>query len=196
MSSKMKNCEDCERPSNNQYFNCPPRMADGRHFTDYRPRCTQQFQDKVNNQLMSSYEQKVYLTNNAEDLIKKNAQNAYLGNRCGPCVEPYDQGTMVPEFEKQICNSRTCSFGVNDPYGLGLARQYYTQEVDESLKKRFINEKEKETKFFKENSQCCGSLKDQIQYYPIDGVTDKDFPRYTVPSGAMPLSGGDLLMKE
>ena len=26
-------------PSNNKYFDCPPRMSDGRNFTDYRPSC-------------------------------------------------------------------------------------------------------------------------------------------------------------
>ena len=33
----------CKKTSNNKYFNCPPRMDDGRHFTDYRPN------DRVNN---------------------------------------------------------------------------------------------------------------------------------------------------
>ena len=30
---------NCYRTSNNKFFNAPPRMADGRHFTDYRPSC-------------------------------------------------------------------------------------------------------------------------------------------------------------
>ena len=29
----------CSKTTNNKYFNCPPRMDDGRHFTDYRPNC-------------------------------------------------------------------------------------------------------------------------------------------------------------
>ena len=29
----------CYKASNNKYFNCPPRMDDGRHFTDYRSSC-------------------------------------------------------------------------------------------------------------------------------------------------------------
>lgn len=189
----LKKCEECERPSNNQYFNCPPRMSDGRHFTDYRPRCTQQYQDKVSNRLMSSYEQRVYLTANAEEIIKTNARNAYMVNRCGPCVEPYDQGTMTPEFEKQTCNSRTCSFGVSDPYGLGLGRNFYTEEQDQSIRKRFLEEKEKETAFFKQTSQCCGTTKDDLQYYPIDGIVDAENGRFAVPSGGVPMSGGDRL---
>ena len=29
----------CYKTSNNKYSDCPPRMADGRHFTDFRPNC-------------------------------------------------------------------------------------------------------------------------------------------------------------
>jgi hypothetical protein len=191
----FKKCEECERPSNNKFFNCPPRMADGRHFTDYRPRCTQQYQDKISNKLMSSYEHRMFLTANADELIKKNAINAYMQNRCGPCVEPYDQGTMVPEFEQQTCNERVCSFGVADPYGVGLGRQLYTEPREEEFKKRFMAEKEKETAFFKENVNCCSTVNDDIQYYPIDGVVKTDYERYSVPGGAVPLTGGDLMKK-
>lgn len=192
--SSFKNCEECTRPSNNQYFNCPPRMADGRHFTDYRPRCAQQYQDKINNKLMSSFEHRMYLMQNAEAIMKQNAADSYSTNKCGPCVEPYDQGTMLPELEKQICNERTCSFGVSDPYGLGLGRQYHTQERETSFKQKFIAEKEKETAFFKQNAQCCGTINDDIQYFPVDGLVEKEYPRATVPSGGKPFSGGDRLI--
>ena len=30
---------NCNKTSNNKYFNCPAKMSDGRHFTDYRPSC-------------------------------------------------------------------------------------------------------------------------------------------------------------
>jgi hypothetical protein len=30
---------DCYKTSDNKHFGCPSRMADGRHFTDYRPHC-------------------------------------------------------------------------------------------------------------------------------------------------------------
>lgn len=189
--AEFKQCQDCERPSNNQYFNCPPRMADGRHFTDYRPRCAQQFQEKLDQGMMSSYEYRMYLTQHAEDLILRNAVQAYTQNRCGPCVEPYDQGTMVPEYQKQSCNARTCTFSVQDPYGLGLGRQFGGE--DEEIKKRFLAEKEKETNYFKQNAQCCGTLQDDMQYYPIDGVVATGYQRPSVPGGGVPMTGGDLL---
>jgi len=187
----FKQCQDCERPSNNQYFNCPPRMADGRHFTDYRPRCTQQFQDKINNAMVSSYEYRMFLQNNADQLILRNASQAYMQNRCGPCVEPFDQGTMVPEVEKQTCNARTCTFATNDPYGLGLGRNF--GPTDESAKQRFLEEKVKETAYFKQNAQCCGTVRDEMQYYPIDGMVAQGYSRPSVPGGGAPMTGGDLL---
>lgn len=142
--AEIKTCTDCARPTNNQYANCPPRMADGRHFTDYRPRCVLQYNEK-----MSSYEQRMFLTQNADELMRANAQNAYLANRCGPCVEPYDQGTMVPEQTTQTCNDRTCTFNVTDPYGLGLGRNFYNEQTDTTARQRFLAEKEKEQAFFK-----------------------------------------------
>lgn len=189
--AEFKQCQDCERPSNNQYFNCPPRMADGRHFTDYRPRCTQQFQDKISNSLMSSYDYRMFLQNNASDLILRNASSAYTQNRCGPCVEPYEQGTMLPEFEKQTCNARTCSFGVSDPYGLGLGRNF--GEEDDEAKQAFLTAKQKETLYFKQNAQCCGTVQDEMQYYPIDGVVASGYARPAMPGGGVPMTGGDLL---
>jgi hypothetical protein len=189
----LKNCEECTRPSNNQYFNCPPRMSDGRHFTDYRPRCAQQYQDKISNKLMSSYEHRMYLVQNADAIMKQNAAESYNTNKCGPCVEPYDQGTMMPEFEKQECNERTCSFGVSDSYGLGLGRQFYTQARDDSFKQKFLAEKQKETDFFKQSAQCCGTINDDIQYFPLDGMIEKEYPRPTVPGGGKPFSGGDRI---
>lgn len=168
-------------------------MDDGRHFTDYRPRCTQQYQDKIADDTpFNSYEYRMYLINNAEDIIKKNATSAYIRNRCGPCVEPYEQGTMLPEMERQVCNERTCSFVVNDPYGIGLGRQFYTNESDDVFKQRFMEEKAKEQEYFKQNVQCCGTVSDDLQYYPIDGVVP-EINRVALPSGGVPLSGGDQI---
>lgn len=189
----LKTCEDCERPSNNKFFNCPPRMDDGRHFTDYRPRCTQQYQDKVKNNIMSSYDYRMFLTRNADSFIKHNALNAYMQNRCGPCMEPYNVGTMLPEIEKQTCNERTCSFAVNDPYGIGLGRKFFTQDMENAFEQRFLDEKQKEQTYFKQGSQCCGTIKDEMQYYPIDGTAPL-MERNAVPSGGTPLTGGDLLL--
>lgn len=191
--ASLKNCEECERPSNNKFFNCPPRMSDGRHFTDYRPRCTQQYLDKIENNIQSSYDHRLYLQRNADELIARNAKEAYQLNQCGPCVEPYDVGTMLPELEKQVCNERTCSFNVNDPYGLGLGRNYGTEQVNK-FNQKLVEEKTKDTLNFKESTQCCGTIQDDLEYFPINKLVSENYPRQAHPSGGKPLSGGDRLV--
>jgi len=100
-------------------YNCPNRLSDGRHFTDYRPRCFTNFDALP--KPMSSYDYRMYLTHQAEHLIEQNRQDAFRKNMCEPCVNP---STMLPEQHVQVCDGRKCSFPVNDPNGLGLGRKY------------------------------------------------------------------------
>jgi len=58
---------------------CPIKMADGRSFTDYRPRCmvNSELMTDVskNNMIKSSYESRVFLQENAEKLMERNRLN-------------------------------------------------------------------------------------------------------------------------
>ena len=45
---------------------CPPRMSDGRHFTDFRPNCTINNMLRVQNKVANSYEYRMFLTRNAD----------------------------------------------------------------------------------------------------------------------------------
>ena len=191
--ASFKDCNECSRASNNKSFNCPPRMADGRHFTDYRPRCYGQYLIKENNNIPSSYDYRMYLTRNASGIMKKNALDAYSTNKCGPCAEPYDEGTMVPESSKEQCNARTCTFSKADPSGLGLGRQYYNPADEKAFRAEFVKAKERENKYFKSNANCCTTPEDDLYYYPIDGSVKNTYDRYSVPGGGVPLSGGDYL---
>lgn len=183
----MESCTSCTGSSSDIFMSqCPPRMADGRNFTDYRPRCFQQYM--VDDKLMSSFEQRMFLTRNAEELMKKNAAVAYTQNRCGPCVEPYDQGTMLPEQVKQSCNAKTCTFAVSDPYGLGVGREYILSEEDKAFRAKFIAEKEKEQAAFKSEADIKPHSIDP-EYFPIGGMLTTQYDRYAVPSGAVPLAG-------
>ena len=111
-------------PSNNKYFDCPPRMSDGRNFTDYRPSCD------VNNaylnlgDILNSYEYRMFLTRNAENLMNKNRQTACDDNCCSQCMPPYDIGTMLPEKNLVRCDKNTCDMGLSYSGGLGTGRVY------------------------------------------------------------------------
>ena len=75
----------CDKTSNNKYFNCPPRMADGRNFTDYRPNCYVNNLLRYTNRTMSSYEYRQFLINNGSELMKINNLYTSEKNECGPC---------------------------------------------------------------------------------------------------------------
>ena len=62
----------CYKTSNNKYFDCPPRMADGRFFTDYRPNCYTQNLIRSKNGLNNSFQYRMFLTHNAENLMDIN----------------------------------------------------------------------------------------------------------------------------
>lgn len=189
MSVDKKNCSSCTRETDNANFGCPVK-GDYRLFTDWRPRCATQYIDMISDQLPSSLDQRMFLTHNADQIMKDNALKAYLKAGCGPCVETpsWNDGTMLREFDTQVCNSRTCSFRTNDPWGLGRQRQYYDDEQDMSVQKEFIAQKEKENAYFKQAAKCCDATTTDKLYYPIGGGTQTNYSRFVTPSGAVPMS--------
>jgi hypothetical protein len=102
-------------------------MSDGRSFTNYSPRCVRNFEHQV--QPKPSYDYRMYLIHNAENLMKRNLEEAYKTNICGPCAKP---STMLPEQNVQMCDGRTCKFPVNDRHGLGLGRRVGGEEENYS----------------------------------------------------------------
>lgn len=111
---------------------CPSRMADGRAFTDYRPRCA------VNAELLtglaagnpsaplSSYESRMFLQQNAETVMQGERMKAVERLiPCAPCRRPAtDAGTMLPERYVVRCTPTTCTRAEINPAGLGDGRTY------------------------------------------------------------------------
>jgi hypothetical protein len=92
----------CNKTSNNKHFDCPARMDDGRVFTDYRPSTTVDDMIRYSNNVMSSYEYRQFLINNANNIMSVN--NNYTKEKVGCNSCDYQE---VP-FQT-ICN-------VNDKY--------------------------------------------------------------------------------
>lgn len=111
----MQQKGNCNKTSDNKYFDCPAVMNDGRAFTDYRPSTTVDDMIRIGNNVRSNYEYRQFLTNNATAIMEIN--NKYLDNKlgCPGCNTP-----MMP-FEKTcVYNS---SYGVcssDDFKGMGL----------------------------------------------------------------------------
>ena len=87
----------CYKTSNNKYFKCPPRMSDGRHFTDYRLNCGVNNLIENNQQITSSYQYRQHLTHNATKLMDLNRNN----NR--NCIHSVPSLLPPPSYGLSLC---------------------------------------------------------------------------------------------
>lgn len=187
-------CGSCEKTSENKFFNCPPKMSDGRHFTDYRPRCAVNYPADFKNAPMNSYDYRQYLINNAEALMSANLDRAFKDNACGPCVEPFNQGTMLPEQNMQECNASTCKIWTSDTNGLGLGRKFGETPEQEAIRKEYLESREKLNKDMKSNGNCCFRKEDDANMWSVTPAgIDRYEGRYSVPGGGEPFSGTSRL---
>lgn len=174
----VNNCQSCDRVSSNKYSSCPALMSDGRIFTDYNTRCSQvndMFGKKLN-----SYEYRQFLIKNADELMDNHRKVAYATSFCGPCKEPREQGTMLPEEEKTICNGSVCTTFVNNPKGLGRGRDYMSSNLtaaNQCAFGSFENVRSEEHSDLPDTEGCCG-----VSSYPFKQGTQN--ARLSVPSGA------------
>ena len=122
----------CYKTSDNKYFNLPPRMDDARHFTDYRPNCVVNNHIKSENNILSSYEYRIFLTNNAKKIMDVNKKLSYINNGSYDCINDYAVGTMLPEKNKFNCNMQTCNIVDNYDNGIGTGRAH--TEINDCLK--------------------------------------------------------------
>lgn len=125
----MASCNNCSE-TQSDYLLCPSRMADGRAFTDYRPRCAvnAELMNAVagRNQIQSSYESRMYLQRNGEVVMQQERVKAVERLiPCAPCKRPFsDAGTMLPERYVVRCDGVTCTRAEVNPAGLGDGRNY------------------------------------------------------------------------
>ena|SRR3990172_11110100 len=107
---------------NNKYVNCPPLMADGRIFTDYRPN------DYVNNLMRmasgttSCYSYRKYLTENAEYVMEANRQYIQDKTKCFPC-----NGINMPFYRNCDYNISDMECSIKNKDGIGTYNNVKTQ---------------------------------------------------------------------
>ena len=172
----------CYKTSNNKYTNCPPRMDDGRHFTDYRPNCHVNNLVRANNAMLNSHQYRMFLQHNGNKLMSLNRTYACQKNCCGPCNP---KSTMLPEQSIQQCNNRSCNTDFVNQNGLGIGRRYDTnsQECGNWPENMPVGQP----------SNCCADTNSLFNYYnQIDSKAQGDLiSRNTVPSGGNAMGGGD-----
>lgn len=106
---------------------CASRMNDGRMFTDYRPKCmaNNDMMSNLNdkNIVVSSYESRMYLQQNAEKIMQEQKNIALDKVRC---TRPHeDVGTMLPERYTVKCDNVSCQRAESNPSGLGDGRNFF-----------------------------------------------------------------------
>ena len=123
----MNRSNICGKSSNNKYFDCPTRMDDGRHFTDYRPNCYVNNMIQFQNNLSSSYDYRQFLINNATSLMEVNKKYTSFKNGNNDC-----NAVEVPHQSIRVCNGNVCeTYQVNEN-GVGqrsMADPNYTYEL-------------------------------------------------------------------
>lgn len=168
----------CYKTSDNKYRDCPPRMSDGRHFTDYRPVCDVNNLIKLDNNIQNSLNYRNFLQENGEELIDKNREYACMMNCCGPCDDDVEgfESTMLPELIMQETNERNASYKQNNPKGLGLGRNHYKYPVEkcENLPNGWPRPKK---------GNDCMTLQDKYMCYGDSNVTHGT-DRLSLPGGA------------
>ena len=107
--------ENCNRTTNNKYFGCPPRMSDGRHFTDYRSHNYVNDLIQQSNQTKSNYEYRQFLTHNALNIMKMN--NDYM-NKMNGCTEC--NATQIPFKTECKINQNYSNCYLKDNNGIGI----------------------------------------------------------------------------
>ncbi len=183
------NLDSCYKTSNNKHFGCPPRMADGRHFTDYRPNCYVNNLLRANNNINNSFLYRKYLTENADRLMQLNRAYACQKNCCGPCVKPYNQGIMLPLHSKLSCDENNCQSNIVDQEGLGQGIDY---GVNNGTNNVGGCNNWQDSLPIDQPYNCCSDNKGLFNYYDdIDTKAQGNFSRHSIPSGGIVMSGGD-----
>ena len=95
--------------SDNFKKNFSARMADGREFTDYRSSC---YLDNNENN-MTTYLYRQYLTNNAEKIMLNNTRNADVSRS--------NNNSIIPDYKyENTCNKNSCNITMKNKNGIGF----------------------------------------------------------------------------
>jgi hypothetical protein len=142
-------------------------MSDGRLFTDYRPRCDQ-IADLMPKQEggTSSYEFRMNLVTQAEDVMRRNMMWAYDAAACGPC-DHSKPGTMLPEAYKQTCNGSACTFTPDTKGGLGLGRDYGTTKDVAAAQEAMLRKSAVEQDRLVREPNGCVVASDKLGWAPL-----------------------------
>lgn len=123
----------CQKNSDNggDYYSGCQRMADGRIFTNWMPRCADRVANMNANKFKSSYEYRQWLIHNGEKMMNDERQALLDEKSCKPCFDFSEPGTMLPERRMLSCDANVCSVKMTLADGLGIGGR--NQQTDKDL---------------------------------------------------------------
>jgi len=119
----------CNKTSNNKYFDCPARMDDGRIFTDYRPSSSVDDMIRYSNNVMSSYEYRQFLINNATNIMDVNMNYTVDKVGCNSCDAP-----IMPFHTECNINDHYSKCDTIDSNGIGIYNKIQNNYVKEEFR--------------------------------------------------------------
>ena len=189
-------CGSCERASENSSSSCPPRMSDGRLFTDYSPRCVRNL--KYAQAGIGSQDLRLFLINNGIKIMEQDRSAAAKVAFCAPCKQPWSQATMAPETDRFVCDKVSCSRvavplvpGAQPGLSIGTGREYGSLGGDQAFVQSQLAA---QAAYAKPNQgNCCDPSPAGAygQAYPGATLSPPGPARWAVPGGGAPMSGGD-----
>jgi hypothetical protein len=120
-------------------------MADGRAFTDYRPKGLVTLQDIVPLNL-PCFDYRMMLETDANKFMEMDRSIAFWKNVCGPCDK-----TWPRDIEEETCGPNTCTFQSTDAtYGIGFGRNY----LESNKGWQEFEQRRREVNHLLKNSEC------------------------------------------
>jgi hypothetical protein len=191
-TSGARACGPCTRESNNRNWDCPPRMSDGRLYTDYRPRCDIQLERKAS--MSSSYDFRQFLIRNGVGVMNEQRSDAYKRGYCGPCMAPYDVGTMLPERDAFVCNKVACKRVAGCPNGLGTGRDYGMLPEHKAARDAFLRDQALLQAEKAQTANCCAPAPDEMGL-GLNPAPQQQMARWAVPGGGRPTPTSDASVR-
>lgn len=102
----------CYSGSNNIHFDFPPIMEDGRNFANWIPSCEINEKVRVANGITSNFQYRMFLTQNADSLIKQNQKDSC--DQCCACVYHTGVPANTGKYLYKSCADSTRPFGYED----------------------------------------------------------------------------------
>jgi len=101
----------------NRYSGCPPKMSDGRLFTDYRTATrTNEYIKYINNIQCNNDNYRLFLQNNAVKLMNKEWKHARQTKSCwkNECVHVYPTRVQPQTFHTEMSNYNQLALSKKD----------------------------------------------------------------------------------